>query len=128
MKLKEKRREGGKYHKTYHRAQTPAERLLAWSGLSEDKRAWITRQKREQDPVKLHRRVEIKLRVLWKIARYARDQEDVRRTFWRCRSLRSGLATLDLHFGFDSAKRWCSVTLSFNLPLVSPVVGQRSPP
>jgi len=76
MKLKEKRREGGKYHKTYHRAQTPAERLLAWSGLSKDKRAWIKRQQREQDPFELHRRVENKLRALWKIVRAARAEED----------------------------------------------------
>ncbi len=36
MKLKEKRREGGKYRKTYHAAHPPVERLLAWSGLSQE--------------------------------------------------------------------------------------------
>jgi hypothetical protein len=76
MKLKEKRREGGKYHKTYFPAQTPAERLLAWSGLSKDKRAWIKRQQGEQDPFELSRRVEIKLRALWKIVRDTRAEED----------------------------------------------------
>ena len=76
MKLKEKRREGGKYHKSYHRAQTPAERLLAWSGLSKDKRAWIKRQQREQDPFELHQRVEVKLQALWKIVRDAQAEDD----------------------------------------------------
>ncbi len=76
MKLKEKRREGGKYHKTYFPAQTPAERLLAWSGLSQEKRAWIQRMQREQDPFELHHRVESKLRALWKIVRDARHDED----------------------------------------------------
>jgi hypothetical protein len=71
MKLKEKRREGGKYHKSYFPAQTPAERLLAWKGLSKDKRAWIKKMQREQDPFELHQRVETKLRVLWKIVREA---------------------------------------------------------
>ena len=76
MKLKDKRREGGKYHKSYHRAQTPAERLLAWKGLSKDKRAWIKKMQREQDPFELHQRVEAKLRVLWKIVREAQAEED----------------------------------------------------
>ncbi len=76
MKLKEKKREGGKYHKTYHRARTPAEPLLAWSGLSKDKRAWIKKMQREQDPFELHRRVEVKLRELWKIVRDARAEDD----------------------------------------------------
>lgn len=76
MKLKEKRREGGKYHKSYFPAQTPAERLLAWKGLSKDKRAWIKKMQREQDPFELHQRVETKLRVLWKIVREAQGEED----------------------------------------------------
>lgn len=76
MKLKEKRREGGKYHKSYHRAQTPAERLLAWSGLSQEKRAWIQRMQREQAPFELHRRVEVKLRALWKIVSAATAEDD----------------------------------------------------
>ena len=76
MKLKEKRREGGKYHKSYFPAQTPAERLLAWKGLSKDKRAWIKKMQREQDPFGLHQRVETKLRVLWKIVREAQGEED----------------------------------------------------
>lgn len=76
MKLKEKKREGGKYRKTYHPAQTPAERLLAWSGLSQEKRAWIKRMQREQDPFELHQRVELKLRALWKIVRDAQHDEE----------------------------------------------------
>ena len=75
MKLKEKKREGGKYRKTYHAAQTPAERLLAWSGLSQEKRAWIKRMQREQDPFELHQRVESKLRALWKIVHDAQRDE-----------------------------------------------------
>lgn len=76
MKLKAKRREGGKYRKTYHRAQTPAERLLSWKGLSKEKRDWIKQQQQEQDPFKLRARVEIKLRTLWKIVRDAQTQDE----------------------------------------------------
>lgn len=74
MKLKEKRREGGRYRKSYHLAESPAERLLAWTGLSQKKRDWIKRQQREQDPFELHQRVESKLRALWKILRDAQDE------------------------------------------------------
>ena len=76
MKLKAKQRIGGKHRKHYHRTQTPAERLLAWSGLSQEKRAWIKQQQREQDPFELHAQVEAKLRALWKIVREAAGEEE----------------------------------------------------
>jgi hypothetical protein len=41
-----------------------------------DKRAWIKHQQREQDPFELHRRVEVKLRALWKIVRDATAEDD----------------------------------------------------
>lgn len=79
MKLKAKERIGGKYRKSYHPAQTPAERLLEWSGLSREKRAWIKKMQCEQDPFELHERVELKLRALWKIVRDAQRDEDAER-------------------------------------------------
>jgi hypothetical protein len=77
MKLKSKQRVGSKHRKTYHRAQTPAQRLLEWKGLSKEKRQWI-RQKQEQlDPFELHERVEAKLRKLWAIERRAAVKGDL---------------------------------------------------
>lgn len=75
MKLKEKTRVGSKYRKTYHRAQTPAERLLAWPGLSKTKRAWIKEQQQQLDPFELHERVERKLGEVWRIARRATSED-----------------------------------------------------
>lgn len=80
MKLKDKQRIGGKHRKHYHRAQTPAKRLLAWKGLSKEKRAWIKQQLREQDPFELHARVEARLRALWKIVRDAETEEAQKET------------------------------------------------
>ncbi len=74
MKLKTKVREGSKYRKTYHRAETPAERLLGWRGLSKEKRAWIKEQQRQLDPFALHKRVEQGLRRVWQLARQAQPE------------------------------------------------------
>jgi len=76
MKLKKKVRDGSKYRKTYHRAETPAERLLQWKGLSKEKRAWIKEQQRQLDPFELHKRVEQGLRRVWQIARQAHLEEN----------------------------------------------------
>ena len=76
MKLKSKRREGGKHRKSYHAAQTPADRLLAWDGLNKKKRAWIKRMQRQTDPFELHQRVESKLKALWKIVRDAESEAE----------------------------------------------------
>lgn len=75
MKLKTKVRDGSKYRKTYHRAETPAERLLQWKGLSREKRAWIKEQQRDLDPFELHERVEQGLRRVWQIAGQAHPEE-----------------------------------------------------
>ncbi len=76
MKLKEKTRVGSKYRKSYHRAQTPAERLLAWPGLCRAKRTWIRQMQKQLDPFTLHEQVERKLREVWRIARRANNEED----------------------------------------------------
>lgn len=76
MKLKSKERIAGKYRKSYHRAQTPAERLLEWPGLSKEKRAWIKLQQAQLDPFELHALVESKLRKLWAIVRQAEAAEE----------------------------------------------------
>ena len=76
MKLKDKIRIGSKYRKSYHRAQTPAARLLAWEGLSKEKRAWIKAQQQQLNPFELHERIERNLRRVWQLARQSADPEE----------------------------------------------------
>ena len=76
MKLKTKERVGSRYRKQYHRAQTPADRLLEWEHLPEKARIWIKRQQRELDPFELHRGVEKSLGQALRIARQARVDEE----------------------------------------------------
>lgn len=57
MKRVEKHREGPKVHKRYDRAQTPAQRLLAWKGLAKDKRQWLLRMQASLDPMELTQRL-----------------------------------------------------------------------
>jgi hypothetical protein len=75
MKLKDKTRVGGKHRKSYHPAQTPAQRLLDWTGLDGKKRAWI-KEMQKLDPFELHERVETGLRQLWQIVRHAEAAEE----------------------------------------------------
>jgi hypothetical protein len=75
MKLKSKHREGGKYRKSYHPAQTPAQRLLEWEGLSQEKRQWIKQMQAQLDPFELHQRVEAKLRKLWATEKAAAQEQ-----------------------------------------------------
>jgi hypothetical protein len=53
MKLVEKQRVGPKVHKRYDRAQTPAQRLLAWKGLAQEKRQWLRHLQSTLDPLEL---------------------------------------------------------------------------
>ena len=50
MKLQEKTRVGGKYHKRYDKARTSADRMLEWEGINREKAAWIREPKRELNP------------------------------------------------------------------------------
>lgn len=49
MKLQEKTRVGGKYHKRYDKARTSADRMLECEGINREKAAWI----RELNPFDL---------------------------------------------------------------------------
>jgi len=64
MKLKKKERRGGRMKKTYDRPQTPAQRLLAWSGLSADKRAWLRHLQATLNPITLSEAVNRKLQQI----------------------------------------------------------------
>lgn len=72
MKLIEKRREGPKVYKRYDRAQTPAQRLLAWKGLSADKRQWLLHMQSTLDPVDLTDAVHHQCQQIRKILREAK--------------------------------------------------------
>lgn len=75
MKLKKKERHGSRVKKTYDRPQTPAQRLLAWSGLPADKRTWLCHLQATLNPITLSEAVTRKLqrirRVLREGARHA---------------------------------------------------------
>ncbi len=58
MKLISKTRVDGSYKKKYDEPRTPAERVLEWSRLSEEKAAEIRRNQTELDPFELSDRVE----------------------------------------------------------------------
>lgn len=64
MKLKKKERHGSRVKKTYDRPQTPAQRLLGWSGLSADKRAWLRHLQATLNPITLSEAVNRKLQQI----------------------------------------------------------------
>jgi len=72
MKLTHKHRRGGRVHKRYDRAQTPAQRLLAWEGLRTDKRAWLLHLQATLDPVALTEAVDRQCQQLRRILREGR--------------------------------------------------------
>jgi hypothetical protein len=69
MKLQEKRREGAKVHKKHDLPLTPARRLLAWKGLSADKREWLQRMQATLDPVTLTEAVGSQLKKIQAVLR-----------------------------------------------------------
>ena len=69
MKLKAKLRRGSRVIKRYDRAQTPAQRLLAWKGLARDSRVWIRRMQQTLDPIALTEFVNRKLQVIRRLLR-----------------------------------------------------------
>lgn len=75
MKLIEKRREGPKVHKRYDVAQTPAQRLLAWKGLSSDKRRWLLHMQSVLDPIELTEAIHRKLKRIRSILQEAKKRE-----------------------------------------------------
>jgi hypothetical protein len=69
MKLVKKERCGSRVIKRYDRPETPARRLLAWEGLSSDKRAWLQQMQRSLDPITLHEAVTRKIQQIRRILR-----------------------------------------------------------
>lgn len=69
MKLRKKERHGSRVKKTYDRPQTPVQRLLAWSGLAEDKRAWIRHLQPTLNPIALSEAVNQKLQRIRRLLR-----------------------------------------------------------
>lgn len=69
MKLQKKIRRGAKVHKQHDVPMTPAQRLLAWKGLSADKREWIERLQATLDPVVLTAAVSRQLRKIQTVLR-----------------------------------------------------------
>lgn len=67
LKLLRKERRGARVIKHYGPAQTPAQRLLDWTGLSKDKRAWINRLQRELNPITLRTAVDRRLQSIRKL-------------------------------------------------------------
>lgn len=65
MKLEEKTRVGGKYHKRYDKPRTPADRMLEWEGIGRTETAWIRKQKRELNPFELQEQVEAALKKVF---------------------------------------------------------------
>lgn len=70
MKLLHQRRRGARVKKLYDRAQTPAPRLLAWSGLSQPQRQQLQSPHATLDPIALTEAVN---RQLQQIHRYLRE-------------------------------------------------------
>lgn len=69
MKLRKKERHGSRVKKTYDRPQTPAQRLLAWSSLPEDKQAWILQLQATLNPLELSEAVNRKLQRIRRLLR-----------------------------------------------------------
>ncbi len=64
MKLHTKQRHGSRVKKTYAPAQTPAQRLLAWSGLSAPQRQQLSRLQATLDPITLTEAVNRQLQLI----------------------------------------------------------------
>jgi hypothetical protein len=69
MKLVHKERRGSRVIKRYDRPQTPAQRLLAWSALAPQKRAWLEELQRTLDPIALTEAVHRKLQRIRRVLR-----------------------------------------------------------
>ena len=61
MKLIDKTRIGSRYRKVFDKPATPAQRILAAPGISKDKRVWIRRLLKDNDPISLRLCIERKL-------------------------------------------------------------------
>lgn len=76
MKLIEKRRENGKYRKTYDTPQSPCDRLLACPHVSAATKRRLKKDRAALDPIELSRLLERKLAVLFKeVERIDNEQE-----------------------------------------------------
>jgi hypothetical protein len=72
MKLIKKERRGSRIIKRYDPPQTPAQRLLKWSGLSLEKRTWIETMQRTLDPLALSDSINRRLQHIRRILREGR--------------------------------------------------------
>jgi hypothetical protein len=64
MKLHTKQRHGSRVHKTYDRPQTPAQRLLAWPGLSAQQRQRLWQLQATLDPITLTEAINRQLQLI----------------------------------------------------------------
>lgn len=64
MKLHKKQRHGSRVKKTYDRPQTPAQRLLAWTGLSTQQRQRLWQLQATLDPITLTEAVNRQLQLI----------------------------------------------------------------
>jgi hypothetical protein len=71
MKLSEKKRVGAKVHKRHDKAMTPAQRLLGYKGLAEEKRKWIIKMQDTLDPVTLTEAINAQLKKIQALLRSA---------------------------------------------------------
>jgi hypothetical protein len=69
MKLQSKQRRGARVVKRYDRAQTPAQRLLAWKGLAADQRQRLRHLSQTLDPIALTEAVNRKLQTIRRLLR-----------------------------------------------------------
>jgi hypothetical protein len=76
LKLKEKKRVGARYVKTYEPAQTPYRRLLKSAALSAMAKKQLRLERAGLDPFKLRRRIEQKLKTIFQLIRAKRREED----------------------------------------------------
>ena len=69
LALKEKSKEGSRYRKRYHPAQTACARLLAWPGCSRARRRELRARQTELDPLELVGEKERRLQKIFALAR-----------------------------------------------------------
>ena len=67
LKLKHKERRGSRYHKTYYPPQTPYQRLLDSSHLSEKQKQRLTKEHESLDPFKLKKQIERQLKTIFRL-------------------------------------------------------------
>ncbi len=72
MKLHTKHRHGSRVKKTYHRPQTPAQRLLAWPGLAARSRQQLWQLQATLDPITLTESVNCQLQLIRRLLREGR--------------------------------------------------------